>query len=88
MDRQPFKLLESKQAQPALVIPREKVTLNESFLAVKIDSMQAPALVKSVLSVPKHQHSLTVDHQSQKAALLMGKTNLKRIDKENEIRFK
>ena len=57
IDRQPFKLLEGKQAQPALIIPREKVTLNESFLAVKIDSMQAPALVKSVLSVPKHQHS-------------------------------
>ena len=66
-----------------MVIPKDKVTLAESFKAVRIENtMEAPVGAQSVLKVAPHT-SKTVVHTSTKIRSLMNKTNLKRVDKEN-----
>jgi len=72
-----------------MVIPRDAICLDEEFKAVRIEnSMQAPERLVGRLDPTKQ--ALSVVHVSQKAKFDMNnmnnKTNLKRIDKENENR--
>ena len=79
---------ESQSQKNVLVIPKDAISLDRELQAVRIEnSMQVPERSLGRRLDVANKQALTVVHVSKKAKFDMNnKTNLKRIDKENERR--